>query len=250
MDVGAWLRGLGLGQYENVFRDNEVEADVLPDLTEGDLEKLGLPLGPRKRVLKAIASLGNTALQADHQRQIQPHARIGIGPAVGAAQGFLRLGQILGKRVRQPEIGQHRRFIRRDFQGARIVALRFLMAAELIEHRTLRRQDAPYLKQQLEWEDFRSVSAHVRHMVDLLRNKRSVSPCTDAMAHMARLFERTISHKVPAAAQKDFGAPLITHGVAANRKVLETIAQYSLEQGLTPKLTQLEDLFPPSMIAQ
>jgi 4,5-dihydroxyphthalate decarboxylase len=55
---------------------------------------------------------------------------------------------------------------------------------------------------------------------------------------------------LPAAAQKAFAAPLIAHGVAANRKVLETIAQYSLEQGLTPKLTQLEDLFPPSMISQ
>jgi class 3 adenylate cyclase len=59
MDVGAWLRGLGLGQYEGTFRENEVEADVLSELTEADLEKLGLPLGPRKRILKAIASLGN-----------------------------------------------------------------------------------------------------------------------------------------------------------------------------------------------
>ena len=55
---------------------------------------------------------------------------------------------------------------------------------------------------------------------------------------------------LPAAAQKAFAAPLITHGVIANRKVLETIAAYSLEQGLTPKLTQLEDLYPPSMISQ
>jgi class 3 adenylate cyclase len=60
MDVGAWLRGLGLGQYEGVFRDSEIEADVLSELTEADLEKLGLPLGPRKRILKAIASLDGT----------------------------------------------------------------------------------------------------------------------------------------------------------------------------------------------
>src|ERR1700688_2032596 len=59
MDVGAWLRGLGLGQYEGTFRESEIEADVLSELTEADLEKLGLPLGPRKRILKAIASLGN-----------------------------------------------------------------------------------------------------------------------------------------------------------------------------------------------
>src|ERR1700716_3823201 len=58
MDVGAWLRGLGLEQYEAAFRDNEIESDVLPELTESDLEKLGLPLGPRKRILRAIANLG------------------------------------------------------------------------------------------------------------------------------------------------------------------------------------------------
>jgi class 3 adenylate cyclase len=59
MDVAAWLRGLGLGQYEGAFRESEIEADVLPELTEADLEKLGLPLGPRKRILKAIANLGD-----------------------------------------------------------------------------------------------------------------------------------------------------------------------------------------------
>jgi class 3 adenylate cyclase len=58
MDVAAWLRGLGLGQYEGTFRESEIEADVLPELTDADLEKLGLPLGPRKRILKAIANLG------------------------------------------------------------------------------------------------------------------------------------------------------------------------------------------------
>lgn len=57
MDIGAWLRDLGLGQYESVFRESEIEPDVLSELTEADLEKLGLPLGPRKRILKAIANL-------------------------------------------------------------------------------------------------------------------------------------------------------------------------------------------------
>ena len=45
MDVGGWLRGLGLGEYEAKFRDNKIDADVLADLSNGDLEKLGLPLG-------------------------------------------------------------------------------------------------------------------------------------------------------------------------------------------------------------
>ena len=37
MDVGAWLRGLGLGQYEQAFRDNDVDADLLARLTAEDL---------------------------------------------------------------------------------------------------------------------------------------------------------------------------------------------------------------------
>jgi hypothetical protein len=54
MDIGAWLRGLGLGHYESASRDGEIEADVLPDLTDADLEKLGLPLGAQACFLQAI----------------------------------------------------------------------------------------------------------------------------------------------------------------------------------------------------
>jgi class 3 adenylate cyclase len=57
MDVGGWLRSLGLGQYEALFRANEIDADILPELTEVDFEKLGLPLGHRKRLLRAISGL-------------------------------------------------------------------------------------------------------------------------------------------------------------------------------------------------
>jgi SAM domain (Sterile alpha motif) len=58
MDIGGWLRGLGLGQYEATFRESEIDAEVLPELTESDLSQLGVPLGHRKRLLKAIAALG------------------------------------------------------------------------------------------------------------------------------------------------------------------------------------------------
>jgi SAM domain (Sterile alpha motif)/Adenylate and Guanylate cyclase catalytic domain len=61
MDIGGWLRSLGLARYEAVFSENEIDLDVLSELTEGDLEKLCVPMGPRKRLLKAIADLSNTA---------------------------------------------------------------------------------------------------------------------------------------------------------------------------------------------
>src|SRR5271157_3512867 len=57
MDVAQWLNGIGLGQYEALFREHEIDADVLADLTEADLEKIGVPLGHRKRLMRAIAGL-------------------------------------------------------------------------------------------------------------------------------------------------------------------------------------------------
>jgi hypothetical protein len=65
MDVGEWLRALGLGRCEGAFREAEIGPDVLLDLTDSDLEKLGVPLGDRKRLLKAIASLGSAQLLAE-----------------------------------------------------------------------------------------------------------------------------------------------------------------------------------------
>jgi hypothetical protein len=57
MEIVAWLNELDLGQYAAVFRDNAIDAQTLPDLTDADLEKLGVLLGHRKRLLRAVAKL-------------------------------------------------------------------------------------------------------------------------------------------------------------------------------------------------
>src|SRR4051812_43269007 len=58
VDVGAWLRGLGLERYEQAFRDNEIDAAVLPRVTAEDLKDLGVTLvGHRRRLLDAIDAL-------------------------------------------------------------------------------------------------------------------------------------------------------------------------------------------------
>src|SRR6266480_2669348 len=57
MNIGGWLRNLGLERYEPLFLDNAIDSDVLPELTEGDLEKLGIPMGDRKRLIKAIRAM-------------------------------------------------------------------------------------------------------------------------------------------------------------------------------------------------
>ena len=57
MDIDGWLRGIGLEQYAQTFRDNAIDADVLCDLTDEHLRELGLPLGARLKLLRAVAAL-------------------------------------------------------------------------------------------------------------------------------------------------------------------------------------------------
>jgi hypothetical protein len=58
MDVGDWLRRLGLEQYEAAFRENKIDDTVLPSLTAEDLKDLGVGfVGHRRKLLDAIAAL-------------------------------------------------------------------------------------------------------------------------------------------------------------------------------------------------
>src|SRR5271170_1225292 len=58
MDLGGWLRSLGLEQYEAAFRENEINERVLPSLTQEDLKEIGVgPVGHRRLLLEAIAAL-------------------------------------------------------------------------------------------------------------------------------------------------------------------------------------------------
>lgn len=59
--VSAWLEDLGLGIYRETFKRHAIDWDVLPDLSDRDLEALGVLLGHRKQLLRAIASLSRSA---------------------------------------------------------------------------------------------------------------------------------------------------------------------------------------------
>ena len=73
MDIDGWLRGIGLEQYAQTFRDNAIDADVLRDLTDDHLRELGLPLGARLKLLRAVAMLG-TSEQPPASLKITPTA--------------------------------------------------------------------------------------------------------------------------------------------------------------------------------
>ena len=55
-DIDAWLTSLGLGQFAELFRENLIDAEVLPTLTDADLKELELPLGARKKILASITA--------------------------------------------------------------------------------------------------------------------------------------------------------------------------------------------------
>jgi hypothetical protein len=67
MDIGDWLRSLGLEQYEAAFRDNAITGKVLPNLTADDLKDLGVGMvGHRRTLLDAIAYCGRRSAMSEH----------------------------------------------------------------------------------------------------------------------------------------------------------------------------------------
>jgi class 3 adenylate cyclase/tetratricopeptide (TPR) repeat protein len=69
VDIGAWLRELGLERYEQAFQDNEVDARSLPHLTAEDLKDMGVTaIGHRRLLLEAITQLGEPPRTSDEAR--------------------------------------------------------------------------------------------------------------------------------------------------------------------------------------
>ena len=71
-DLQHWLEKIGLAQYADLFAENDIDWEILPELTEHDLEKLGVSLGHRKKLIKAIQAACNS-LQAPN-RSVDPRS--------------------------------------------------------------------------------------------------------------------------------------------------------------------------------
>ena len=80
-DLAEWLGRHGLGQYLETFAENHIEYAVLPDLTEDDLKKLGVSLGHRKKLLRAIEALTAARQRAGTQPRFRTLLR--CHPLVG-----------------------------------------------------------------------------------------------------------------------------------------------------------------------
>ena len=86
-DVTDWLEKLGLSEYAQRFADNAIDLSVLPDLTDQDLEKIGVLLGHRRKILRAIAAFDSgPAAQNDAAKATKSSATPPIpAPPIDAA---------------------------------------------------------------------------------------------------------------------------------------------------------------------
>ena len=90
MDIVVWLRSLGLGKYEAVFRENEITEKVLPNLTAEDLKELGVAaLGP-----PYVARCHRCSAQRREHSDSTRHGR-----SLGCLSPWEELGFALGQNV-------------------------------------------------------------------------------------------------------------------------------------------------------
>jgi class 3 adenylate cyclase len=80
--IADWLEKLGLGQYAQRFAENDIDASVLPHLTDENLKELGISLGHRVRLLAAVRELAGTSAIAEPIAAAEPKQPNSTGPVV------------------------------------------------------------------------------------------------------------------------------------------------------------------------
>jgi hypothetical protein len=93
-DTTTWLSELGLEKYVAGFLVNEVDLAALSHLTDDDLKELGLPLGPRRKVLAALCETANASVPS---QLLEAHP-VGDRRVVAVLFVELARGRILGRR--------------------------------------------------------------------------------------------------------------------------------------------------------
>jgi class 3 adenylate cyclase/tetratricopeptide (TPR) repeat protein len=89
-DLRDWLRANNLEQYADTFETNDIDLDILPDLDDRDLEQLGLSLGNRRRLLKAIGAGDAAAVPDSSSREASPLDRSLLAEQPGAGNAERR----------------------------------------------------------------------------------------------------------------------------------------------------------------
>ena len=95
-DVVNWLRDLGLERYAQAFLGAEITREVLPELTEEDLRELGLPLGLRKLVLKAVQALAGPSTPPPQTARPAPETESAPGASAERRQLTVMFVDLVG----------------------------------------------------------------------------------------------------------------------------------------------------------
>ena len=74
-ELREWLEARGLGRYADALLAQDIELDILPELTDADLTAAGLPVGARKRLLQAIEGQRNLCPQWGRRRSFRQRSR-------------------------------------------------------------------------------------------------------------------------------------------------------------------------------
>jgi class 3 adenylate cyclase/tetratricopeptide (TPR) repeat protein len=91
VDIAAWLRDLGLERYEQAFRENEIDAEILPKLTADDLKDIGVTIvGHRRKLLEAISALAGPRAGPPSAPQVEPSGPAEAAPAATPADAERR----------------------------------------------------------------------------------------------------------------------------------------------------------------
>ncbi len=102
-DIEPWLESLGLEKYAKIFASHDIDLAVAPDLTEQDLEKLGLSLGHRRKFIAAAAKLrANSASSASAPARAQSPSQ--AAPQVERRQVTVVFTDLVGSTVLASEL--------------------------------------------------------------------------------------------------------------------------------------------------
>src|ERR1700730_4603351 len=75
MQIADWLQKLGMSEYAQRFAENRIDLSVLPDLTDQDLEKMGVVLGDRRKILRAISLIASEAPAVPQAKAVDERPR-------------------------------------------------------------------------------------------------------------------------------------------------------------------------------
>ncbi len=91
-----------MSEYAQPFAENRIDVSVLPDLTDQDSEELGVVLGDRRKILRAIAKLDDMGVPARPSVSAPPATRMTIRGGQVSPSGVFNRGRLQGKPDHRP----------------------------------------------------------------------------------------------------------------------------------------------------